>query len=165
MPDLSRCIRLGTICLSLALGVGAAPAAIAQSPIAVVIKGEVEKSVADANGVTTTSFGPLNIVVPGERIRYTLTVTNSGATPIPNLRIVDPLPAEVAFESTKDVAGFQVSVDSGTTYGTLADLLVKRTDGSDRAATPDDITHVRWQLANPVVPGIPQSVAFFGRVR
>ncbi|WP_260047053.1 hypothetical protein [Novosphingobium mangrovi (ex Huang et al. 2023)] len=54
--------------------------------------------------------------------------------------ITNPLPASLAYqESTNERQ--EVSVDGGRTWGNLANLRV-----GSRAATPEDVTHVRWRI-------------------
>jgi len=58
--------------------------------------------------------------------------------------ITNPLPRSVAYERSATGAE-DVSVDGGRTWGKLEALRVR--DGSRwRVATPEDVTHVRWQV-------------------
>ena len=53
----------------------------------------------------------------------------------------------------------ELSVD-GKTYGPLASLRVATATGTTRAATADDVTHVRWRLARPITAGAQGQLAF-----
>lgn len=58
--------------------------------------------------------------------------------------ITNPLPRTVAYQRSAD-GGEQVSVDGGRTWGRLETLRVR--DGQSlRDATPEDVTHIRWQV-------------------
>lgn len=62
-------------------------------------------------------------VLPGEYIRYKITVTNTGASAASNVSVSDPLPAQVTYQSTTpDAAGWTLSEASGTVTGALASL-------------------------------------------
>ncbi|HEX2092173.1 MAG TPA: hypothetical protein VHG28_07205 [Longimicrobiaceae bacterium] len=62
-------------------------------------------------------------VVPGQYIRYKITVTNNGASAASNVSVSDPLPAEVTYQSTsEDAAGWTISEASGTVTASLASL-------------------------------------------
>ena len=50
-------------------------------------------------------------------------------------------------------------------FGDLASLTISGTDGTPRAATDADVTHVRWLWSTAVPAGGSRSVAFFGRVK
>ena len=143
---------------------GAAPAT-AQDGSALTIKTELEKLMPGADGAAPAkTYVDPGTVVPGDRIRYTLTFHNKGARPAAGVNLVDPIPDGILFEESADPEGFAFSVDGGKSFGPLATATVA-SDGAVRAATPADVTHVRWQLAAPVPAGGSHSVAFFGRVR
>ncbi len=127
---------------------------------------ELERSVAAADGqpARKTYVAP-DVVVPGDRVRVTLTFTNKGAAPAAGVNLVDPIPEGLVFDETADPAGFGVSTDGGKTFGALAALTVPAAGAAARPATAADVTHVRWLWPDPVAPGQSRSVAFFGRVR
>lgn len=151
--------------LVMAATLAATVPAAAQSPIALTSTIEAERSATDANGTKTLSYEAPKIVVPGDRLRFTLRMVNNGAAPAANVVINNPLPAEVAFETTPDLANFSVSVDGGKNFGDLAALTKAAADGTARPATADDVTNVRWVVASPVPPKGSYSIIFFGRVR
>lgn len=161
MFDRFRYPALASIALSCAL---AAPVA-AQSPIKLTSVVEIEKTTVDGNGASTISYDIPKVVVPGDRLRFTLRMTNNGTKPVSDVVINNPLPAEVAFDSTPDMADFTVSTDGGKTFGALAALTMTGADGTARPATTNDVTHVRWVVAKPVPPKGAHSIVFFGRVR
>lgn len=142
-----------------------APAA-AQGTGALTSKIELEKSMPASEGqpVRTTYVTP-DVVVPGDRVRITLTFTNSGVAPAAGVNLVNPIPAGLIFDDTADTAGFAVSVDGGKSFGALAALAVGATNAAPRPAAAADVTHVRWQWPDAIGPGGTRTVAFFGRVQ
>ena len=109
------------------------------------------------------------IVVPGDRVVFTLNVSNSGTEPAAGFRATNPIPAPVAFVAvTEDWA--EVSVDNGVNWGKLATLSVKAKaadTGADivRAAAAQDVTHVRWVFTEAIAPGSKTAVSYRGVVK
>lgn len=128
-------------------------------------KMEVEKVTTDADGKATTRYVPTEIVVPGDRIRFTLQLINKTENVAQGLKIIDPLPPEIRFESTVDSEGFSVSVDGGENYGALEALTIPVEGAPPRAASIEEITHLRWILDQPLAPGATKTVTFLGIVR
>ncbi|WP_260583204.1 hypothetical protein [Sphingopyxis sp. PET50] len=85
---------------------------------------EVEKVETGAEGQRKISFAAPETVVPGDRLRFTLQLDNHTSEAAAGLKFVNPIPPEVRFASTDDLAGFSVSVDGGRTYGDLAGMTV-----------------------------------------
>jgi uncharacterized repeat protein (TIGR01451 family) len=140
----------------------ATPLALAapDGPIVVKTVAEKEQVVTLADGRKQTKLVPAQPVVPGEQVIYTVTFENVGQKPATDVAIVNPVP-----EHTTYVAGsaggpgteVSFSVDGGRTWGAPEQLKLRAADGTERAATPADYTHVRWVLRNPLTPG---AVAF-----
>lgn len=151
--------------LALALAFGSQPA-IAQNGGALTSKIELEKLTPTAEGQPPAkSYAAPDVVVPGDRVRITLTFTNGGAVPAAGVNIVNPIPEGLVFDGTDDRQDFTVSVDGGKTFGALAALTVTGTGTAPRTATVGDVTHVRWLWTATVAPGQTRSVAFFGKVK
>lgn len=128
----------------------AAPAA-AQSPIELAGDVKVVKTTTDADGVSSEELVPPDVVVPGDRLRFTTTFRNNGAEAVENFVVNNPLPSAVRLADDAD-PDLTVSVDGGETWGKLAELSVTSDDGANRAAQASDVTHIRWTLA-AVQPG------------
>jgi len=126
---------------------------------------EVETVTTGAEGQRKISFSAPETVVPGDRLRFTLQLDNQTSESAAGLKFVNPIPPEVRFASTDDMAGFSVSIDGGKTYGTLAGLTVPVAGAAARPATVDDVTHVQWVLPEPLAAGAVKKVTFFGIVR
>ncbi|WP_171005185.1 DUF11 domain-containing protein [Sphingopyxis sp. 2PD] len=151
--------------LAALLAMGPQPAA-AQGTGVLTNKVELEKPGAIVEGREgEKTYTTPDVVVPGDRIRLTLTFTNNGTAPAAGVNLTNPIPAALVFDGTTDTAGFAVSVDGGKTFGALAALTVAVTGAAPRPAIAADVTHVRWLWPDAVPAGQSRSVAFFGRVR
>lgn len=126
---------------------------------------ELERSETAADGTVKTSYSKPDVVLPGDRVRITLSYNNRGREPVTNLKLRNPIPDGLQFDGTNDIAGLSISIDGGSNWGQLADLKFTAADGTERPATMTDITHVMWVLEQPVPPGGRGSVSFFTRVR
>ena len=89
--------------------------------------------------------------MPGDRLVFGTDYANNGTEAVRNFNVTNPLPAAVRLAPDADPA-LTVSVDGGKSWGKLSELQVTATDGTTRAATHEDVTHVRWVLAS-IAPG------------
>ncbi|NIJ36387.1 putative repeat protein (TIGR01451 family) [Sphingopyxis panaciterrae] len=155
----------GVMACAAASALLAQPAA-AQDGGALASKIELEKPAPAAAGQppAKTYVAP-DVVVPGDRIRITLTFTNKGAKPASGVKIVNPIPEGLVFDGTNDPAAFSVSVDGAKEFGALDTLTVAAQGAAPHAAAYPDVTHVRWLWPDAIAPGQSRSVAFFGRVK
>lgn len=128
----------------------AAPAA-AQQPVQLAGDVKVVKTTIDDNGQSSTELVDPDVVVPGDRLVFGTDYTNTGAEPVENFVVTNPLPSAVRLADDADPE-LTVSVDGGKSWGRLADLRVASDDGVSRDAQAVDVTHVRWTLAS-VAPG------------
>ena len=122
-----------------------------------------EVDVTDADGKTHRERVPAAKVVPGSEVIYVITYRNAGAQPATGVVITNPIPTELAYQPQPGPgpsAVPDVSVDAGASFGALASLSVKDAEGKPRPAQGSDVTHVRWQLREPVAPGAQGSVSY-----
>jgi uncharacterized repeat protein (TIGR01451 family) len=122
------------------------------------LKTVVEKvvEVKEADGTTRTELMPVAAAVPGDEVVYTVSFTNVSGTAADNVRITNPIPAEMRYVAdTAFGPGSRVlySVDGGATYGFPQELSVAAADGTRRAAQAADYTHIRWILQSPLEAG------------
>ncbi len=144
---------------------GATPVAAQQGGV-LTSKVELEKEIPGAHRTTSLyTYVEPKVVVPGDRVRVTLTFTNNSASPATGLNITNPIPAGLFFNGTDDTTDFSVSVDGGKSFGALSSLTLPVANAAPRAATLTDVTHVRWLWVKPVAPQQNRSVAFFGLVK
>jgi uncharacterized repeat protein (TIGR01451 family) len=104
------------------------------------------------------------VVTPGERLVFELTYRNQGAQPATGFALTNPIPDAVAFSGTES-SGAVYSVDGGKSWGALASLKVGKPDGTSRAATPADVTHVRWSFSQAIPAGGTGKISFRGVVK
>ena len=113
------------------------------------------------NGTTRHVLVRPDKVVPGEHLVFTTSYRNSGTRPIQNFVITNPLPPAVVLADAGDGS---VSVDGGAHWGTLAALTVADGKGGRRPAAPEDVTHLRWIIAQ-IAPGSAGTVEYHATVR
>jgi hypothetical protein len=160
--------------------VGAAAVAFASAPAHAYAAGEsvtlsseamIERTETDKAGRERTVLKTPKdvIIVPGDKVIFTLKYANKGAEPASGFRATNPMPGPVQFvAAAEDWA--EVSVDGGQSWGKLSALAVraKSADGVNevtRAATPEDVTHVRWVFSNAIAPGSEGSVSYRGIIK
>ena len=132
---------------------------------------KIERTERDASGnEKITLLTPKDVaVVPGDKVVFTLFVNNTSAQPAVGFKATNPMPSAVRFDSaTEDWA--DVSVDNGINWGKLPNLKIKAKSATDaaeveRAATAEDVTHVRWVFADVIAPGAQRTVSYRGVVK
>lgn len=102
-------------------------------------------------------------VVPGDTLVFTTSYRNEGGSTVTDFVIVNPVPADLVL-SDEAARQTEVSVDGGTNWGRLSELTVLDANNKKRPATIDDITHMRWAIAE-VPPAGAGRVRFSARVR
>ena len=123
----------------------------------------LEKSVAEGTGGSKIVLQTPSQVFPGDRVVYVLSYHNAGAASATNFAVTDAIPSHVSFEESPDATAL-VSVDGGKSWGHLATLKVSSPNG-ERAARPEDVTHIRWSLSAPIPAGADGKLSFRGTVK
>lgn len=85
-------------------------------------------------------------VVPGDTLEFQTSYSNRTGVTVSDFTVVTPLPDHVTL-TPASAASVEVSVDGGTVWGPLANLTVTEEDTTMRAATTEDVTHLRWVIA------------------
>jgi uncharacterized repeat protein (TIGR01451 family) len=124
----------------------------------------VEKTITDGDGKTKVTLHEPKIVTPGDRLIFILNYQNRGSTAANNFIVTNPLPSAVAYQGTAD-ASAEVSIDGGRLWGALSTLKVADGQGRWRSARPEDVTHVRWTMKQPIPAGAQGKLSFRGVVR
>ena len=138
----------------------AAVASAAAGPLQVTSSILVESRTAAADGTTRIALVKPSKVTPGDKVIFVLSYRNTGAQPLANVVLDNPLPRQIAYRSANPGSPApDVSVD-GKTFGSLESLRVRSLDGSTRPASPNDVTSVRWRLASPLAAGSQGQFAF-----
>ncbi len=157
------------LAMSTAAHAQAAPAG--KAPVSLSSDVKIERTELDAAGKEkTVLLNPKDvIVVPGDRVVFTLNVSNAGVEPASGFRATNPIPGPVTFIAVAEDWA-EVSVDNGTSWGKLTTLSVKAKaadTGAEivRAAAAEDVTHVRWVFADAIAPGAKNSVSYRGVVK
>lgn len=129
---------------------------LAEGSLLVQTKAQLEQTVVNEQGETETRLVPVETVVPGDEVIYTITFTNNGKSDAESVTITDPVPAEMRYVEGSAFGGgtdILFSADGGETFAAATDLLVAEADGSVRSARAEDYTHIRWLMRNPLQPG------------
>ena len=149
----------------------AAPATAAPSPVTLTSDVKIERVVVDASGKeTVTLHTPKSVVVvPGDKVLFTLEVKNTGVKPAAGFRATNPMPGPVQFVSVAEDWA-EVSVDGGNIWGKLAALKVKKAPAEgaapvERAADIADVTHVRWIFPDAIAPGGKRNISYRGIIK
>lgn len=123
----------------------------AKNPVS--LSGDVKavETVTDANGAESTKLVEPTKIVPGDRLIFGTDYENNSAEVVNDFVVTNPLPSAVRLASDADPE-LIVSVDGGKSWGKLAALSTTDEDGTTRAATHADVTHVRWTIAS-IAPG------------
>jgi uncharacterized repeat protein (TIGR01451 family) len=115
-----------------------------------------------ANGKVTEKLELAERVAPGETLVYSLNFENKGPEAASDLVLVVPVPSEVTYVEKSASTGkmsVDFSADGGKTFA-ARDALKVRADGQMRAATADEITHIRWKFVEPIAPKQTGSLKF-----
>lgn len=123
---------------------------------------EVATTSVEADGTESVTFAAATDVEPGELIRYRLDYSNDGADAAENVALVMPVPAEVTFiEASVEGAPSAVSysADDGATFATRDAVMVADGDQA-RLASAAEITHIKWEFAEPIAPAATGTVSF-----
>jgi uncharacterized repeat protein (TIGR01451 family) len=124
-----------------------------------------EEAVVSDAGEAETRLVPADIVVPGDRVVYTITFRNIGDEPTGDVVVTNPIAENLTFaEGSAFGPGtvIRFSVDGGATFADRAALTVTQ-NGESRAATAEDLTHIRWTLQTELAVGA-QGIARFAAV-
>ncbi len=103
-----------------------------------------------------------DIVVPGERVIYTITFTNVSDESAEKVVITNPIAEGLvyidgsAFGPGTDIT---FSVDDGASFAAAGDLTVTE-DGESRPAVAEDFTHIRWVMRNVLAAGAQGTARF-----
>lgn len=138
------------------IGIASHALAQEQGSIRVQTVAEQEEVLVDESGNRTTRLVPVSKVVPGDEVIYTITFTNIGDEAAQNVSVTNPVPAHMRYvDGSAFGAGTDItfSVDGGNSYGSADELVVVGSDGSQRPATAEDYTHIRWVMRNEAKPG------------
>lgn len=164
----------------------AAATAPAKSPVTLKNNAQIERTEIDANGKERLVLKDPSavIIVPGDRVVFTLHYENVSGEAASRFRAVNPMPAAIQFLSVNEDWA-ELSVDGGQNWGKLDKLTITQTitkpavidpksgqetqaavtEAITRSAQASDVTHVRWVFANPIPPGAKGQLSYRGLVK
>ena len=125
-----------------------------------------EQRTIDDTGEVSIELVDAEEIVPGDVVLYTVTYRNVSDQSVENITVTNPIPPQLTYvpdSSFSPGADVQYSVDGGATWGDLAELVVADGDAR-RAATADDLTHIRWRLSGELAPGTQGFARFRARL-
>jgi uncharacterized repeat protein (TIGR01451 family) len=120
-----------------------------------------------ADGSQQVAFIAAEEVTPGERVLYSIAYANDGADDAANVKLVMPVPGEVAYienSATGEGTNIAFSVDGGETFAPRGDLTIT-VDGVSRIALADEITHISWIFAGDIAPGATGDISYLGMLK
>jgi len=123
---------------------------------------KVEKVIAE-NGTVKKTWVTPQVVVPGDRLVFSVRYRNVSADKVDNFVVTNPIPQPVML-AADGAEALDVSVDGGKAYGKLTALRVADGKGGLRAALSSDVTHIRWILPS-VQPSASGTLSFNAIVR
>lgn len=143
--------------------------AIAAEPGQIELKATAAKVVVktDEQGATRTELVDAKIVIPGDKIAYTIEARNVSGEAVDQVVITDPIPDSMLFvPGTVEGEGARVlfSVDGGESFDLEEKLEVSGADGRPRPAIASDFTHIQWVFEQPLAPETERSVRFVALV-
>jgi uncharacterized repeat protein (TIGR01451 family) len=159
--------RIGTLLAMIPL-LFVAGAAAGSGPL----KGSIEAwkvVVADDSG--QESFVPAEEASPRDLIEYRLSYANGGESVLQGIAITDPIPSGTRYvahtASLPEGAAVTFSVDNAKTFHAWPVRIRKVQDGREVwvDATPDMVTHIRWNLDNSLKPSAHVDVTYRAVVR
>ncbi len=124
----------------------------------------VERVQDDGAGPARKVLAPPRSIGRGDTLVFVVSYRNRGADPASDVVVTNAVPGSVAFAGS-DRPDTIVSVDGGRTWGQLASLSVRISDGRFRPAEASDVTHVRWNFPRAISAGEAGELRFRGIVK
>ena len=135
----------------------------------VVAEQSVEREIVkkSADGTVKLERVPAVKVAPGNEVIYSIRFQNKGSDPAADIIMVMPVPKEVSYvegSASGISSNVTFSADGGKTYLNRGRLTVKE-EGVERAATNNEITHIKWVMAEALAAEERGSVSYRGVVK
>ena len=136
--------------------------ALAQGHLDVQTTVQKQETFVNEAGEAEQRLVPADVVVPGERVIYTITFTNISDESAEKVVITNPIAEGLvyvdgsAFGPGTDIT---FSVDDGENYAAAGDLTVTE-NGESRPAEAKDFTHIRWVMRSELAAGAQGTARF-----
>jgi uncharacterized repeat protein (TIGR01451 family) len=142
---------------------GGAPS-FAATPLQVSSDVYVERQLERVDGTKMVVLEKPRLLTPGDNLVFVVKYKNVGGATASNFVVTNPLPSAIQFNGTSD--GLEVvSVDDGKNWDFLGKLRVGKADGTSRPAQRSDVTHIKWNLNQPLTAGAEGKLIFRGVVK
>lgn len=142
---------------------GGSPA-VASSPLKLSSDIYIERTKVDDQGRKAVTLEEPKMVLPGDNLVFVVKYRNVGTAKATDFTVTNPMPKAVRFAGSANGQEV-VSVDGGNSWGFLSKLRIKQGDGTSRAASLADVTHVKWNLKQTLAPGQGGKLVFRGVVK
>ena len=127
-----------------------------ENKVEVQLLAEVKTTASAPANAPVARFAPATTLSQGEIVYYTVRIRNPTSEYLRDVVVVQPIPANTTY-AERSASGpgtdIQFSADGGTTFAPEGRVLTNDSGGAQRAATPQDFTHIRWRLRNALAPG------------
>jgi len=139
-----------------------AVSAVAQGHLDVRTIVQKEETFVNEAGESEKRLVAADIVVPGVRVFYTITFTNTSDESADKVVVTNPIAEGLvyvngsAFGPGTDIT---FSVDGGASFAAADDLTVTE-DGESRPAEAKDFTHIRWVMRSDLAAGAQGTARF-----
>ena len=131
------------ICAAMLAAALCAPA-FAQGKVALESAVFVERKGHTSDGRVEKRIEPAGQLARGDRV-VLMVEWQAGTRSRGSFAVTSPIPRTLAFQRASE-EGTEVSVDGGRNWGRLGTLTISEADGK-RLASPQDVTHLRWQVS------------------
>jgi uncharacterized repeat protein (TIGR01451 family) len=139
-----------------------AVSAVAQGHLDVQTTVQKEETFVNEAGESDKRLVTADIVVPGDRVFYTITFTNTSDESADSVVVTNPIAEGLvyvngsAFGPGTDIT---FSVDDGVIFAAADDLTVTE-NGESRPAEAKDFTHIRWVMRSDLAAGAQGTARF-----
>jgi uncharacterized repeat protein (TIGR01451 family) len=143
--------------LSIAAAMADRPAlAAAKQPVAVALSGVYVERTADGKELDVPVES--HAAIPGAVIRYEITTSNGGSSPVYHVTPQGRIPEGTAYRagsaSVAAAAHVEFSLDGGKTWSSTPTIIVRTAEGTKTVAAPaSSYTALRWVGANALRAG------------
>lgn len=127
------------------------------------VTAQVEVVIVDDEGSHLKKLMPTEKVLPGTEIICTVIYHNPTDQTAEHVVITNPIPEQIRYQNQSvfgEKARVTFSVDNGQSFNLPQNLYLTDATGRPVPAKPDDYTHIRWKLQDPLPPQASGQVGF-----
>lgn len=113
-----------------------------------------EEIVTTDGGETETRLVDPDTVLPGDKVVYTITITNVGAEAADDVVVTNPIDPSLTYvDGSVFGAGMRIEFSANGQTFAARDELTVADNGGERPAVATDYTHIRWTLEGSLAAG------------